>query len=199
MSLGCAISFFKTARFSSSNSAIISHALHLPANRIVFEHMNRAVWLLSMMFLDLSFTGCNPKEAAPLPPKRDETAVRHEWLYGPRAAAANIAWQSSGLGIRLLATGEGVSPLPTDHVRVHFKCLLKDGKVIDDSRARGQPAEFVINRLIPGWAEGMAALKPGGRAEFFIPPSLAYGNRGGAGIPAGSGLIFEVELLAVNP
>jgi FKBP-type peptidyl-prolyl cis-trans isomerase len=142
--------------------------------------------------------GCTRKEPPPAP-KRDEAAVQREWLYGPRAAATDIAWQPGGLGIRLLAPGEGTAPLATDRVRVHFKCVLKDGKVIDDSHARGQPAEFVVNRLIPGWAEGMAALKPGGRAEFFIPPSLGYGNRGGAGIPAGSGLIFEVELLAVNP
>jgi FKBP-type peptidyl-prolyl cis-trans isomerase FkpA len=158
--------------------------------------MHRTACLL-IASLVLGF-GCTRQEPAP-PPKRDEAAVQREWLYGPRAAAPDIKWQSSGLGIRVLAPGEGASPVPTDRVRVHFKCVLKDGKVIDDSQTRGQPGEFAINRLIPGWAEGMAALKPGGRAEFFIPPSLAYGNRGGAGIPAGSGLIFEVELLAVNP
>lgn len=142
--------------------------------------------------------GCGPKKTPP-PPARDEATVRREWLYGPRAAATDIAWRTSGLGIRVLAPGEGEAPKSTDRVRVHFKCELKDGKVVEDSRGRGQPGEFVVNRLIPGWAEGMAALKPGGRAEFFIPPSLGYGNRGNASIPAGSGLIFEVELLAVNP
>ena len=125
--------------------------------------------------------------------------MQREWLYGPRGAAADIAWQSRGLGIRMLAPGEGSPPKSADRVRVHFKCVLKDGKVIDDSNARGGPVDLTVSRLIPGWAEGMAALRPGGRAEFFIPPSLGYGMSGGAGIPAGSGLIFEVELLAVNP
>lgn len=152
---------------------------------------------LCVVGLLLCGAGCGPKEKAI--PKPDEATVKREWLYGSRGTAADIAWQASGLGIRLLAPGAGIAPLATDRVRVHYKCVLKDGKVIDDSRTRPQPAEFIVNRLIPGWAEGMAALKPGGRAEFFIPPSLAYGNRGGAGIPAGSGLIFEVELLAVNP
>lgn len=149
--------------------------------------------------LALLLTGCGRKETAVAAPIRDEAATRREWLYGPRAAAADIVWRTSGLGIRVLTTGEGESPKPTDRVRVHFKCELKDGKVVEDSRARGQPGEFVVSKLISGWAEGMTALKPGGRAEFFIPPSLGYGNRGNATIPAGSGLIFDVELLAINP
>jgi FKBP-type peptidyl-prolyl cis-trans isomerase len=159
--------------------------------------MNRAIWLLPPALL---FAGCGPKEPArPPAPQKSAAAVEREWLYGARAAAAEIAWQPSGLGIRVLSPGEGTSPRSTDRVRVHFKCVLKDGKVIDDSHARGGPVDLVVNRLIPGWAEGMAALKPGGHAEFFIPPSLGYGMSGGAGIPSGSGLIFEVELLAVNP
>jgi FKBP-type peptidyl-prolyl cis-trans isomerase len=56
-----------------------------------------------------------------------------------------------------------------------------------------------MKTLIAGWAEGMESLKPGGKAEFFIPPSLGYGTMGGGGVPAGAGLIFEVELIAVNP
>ncbi|MEO6569106.1 MAG: FKBP-type peptidyl-prolyl cis-trans isomerase [Opitutaceae bacterium] len=144
--------------------------------------------------------GCGPKGSTPPPaPKKDAATVQREWLYGARAAATEIVWQPSGLGIRMLASGEGSPPKSTDRVRVHFKCVLKDGTVVDDSQARGGPVDLTVNRLIPGWAESMAALRPGGRAEFFIPPSLGYGMSGGAGIPAGSGLIFEVELLAVTP
>lgn len=164
--------------------------------------MQRGSWKLRVALIVAwgATTGCGPKPPPP-PPARDEAAVRREWLYGDRATEKDIAWQADGLGIRVLTPGEGTPPTPADRVRVHFKCVLKDGKVIDDSHTRpgGQPVDLVVNRLIPGWAEGMAALKPGGRAEFFIPPSLAYGNRGGAGIPAGSGLVFEVELLALNP
>jgi FKBP-type peptidyl-prolyl cis-trans isomerase FkpA len=159
----------------------------------------KRTFLLIFAGVTLFLVGCGRQEPAAPPPKKDAAAAQREWLYGPRAEAADIAWQPDGLGIRLLAAGEGVAPKSTDRVRVHFKCELKDGKVIDDSHARGGPVDLVVNRLIPGWAEGMSALKPGGRAEFFIPPSLGYGNSAGAGIPSGAGLIFEVELLAVNP
>ena len=132
-------------------------------------------------------------------PVRDEAAVRREWLFGPRAAAPGITWRPSGLGLRILAPGEGAAPLPTDRVRVHYVGSLKDGRVVDDTRAKGKPLDFVLNRVIPGWTEGIAELKPGGRAELFVPPSIGYGNNGVGDIPAGSGLIFEVELIAVNP
>ena len=144
------------------------------------------------------FVGCGAGEPAK-PAKRDDATILREWLYGPRASAAGVIWQPSGLGIRVLAPGEGAVPQATDRVRVHYVASLKDGTVVDDSRKRGAPADLVVRTLIAGWAEGMAALKPGGRAEFYIPPSLGYGTLGGGGVPAGAGLVFEVELLAVNP
>lgn len=144
--------------------------------------------------------GCTQKEPPPpAAPVRDEAAIRREWLFGTRAEAADIDWRPSGLGIRLIAPGEGAAPQPMDRIRVHYVLKLKDGRVIDDSHAKGKPSDFTVNRLVTGWAAGMAELKPGGRAEFFIPPSLGYGNMSVGGIPSGSGLIFEVELIAVNP
>lgn len=92
-----------------------------------------------------------------------------------------------------------MAPQFTDTVRVHYTGELKNGSVFDDSRSRGKPGDFVVNRLIPGWAAAMPVLKPGGKAEFFIPPDLGYGGVQAAGVPPGSGLIFEVELIAVNP
>lgn len=130
---------------------------------------------------------------------RDEEVIRREWLFGPRAAATDIVWRYSGLGIRIITPGEGTAPQPMDRIRVHYVCKLKDGKVIDDTYVKGKPSDFTVSRLITGWAAGMAELKPGGKAEFFIPPSLGYGNMSAGGIPSGAGLIFEVELLAVNP
>lgn len=157
---------------------------------------------LSLLFLVLgvTFSGCGPSQPMPpVPAKRDEATIMREWLYGPRATTPGVTWQPSGLGIRVLAPGTGESPRTTDRVRVHYVCSIKDGTVVDDSRKRGAPADLVVKTLIAGWAEGMEALKPGGKAEFFIPPSLGYGTLGGGGVPAGAGLIFEVELIAVNP
>lgn len=155
--------------------------------------------VLALVFAVAS-SGCGPSQPKPTASaKRDDAAIMREWLYGQRAAAPEIAWQPSGLGIRLIAPGVGAAPKSTDRVRVHYVCSIKDGTVIDDSRKKGAPAELVVKTLITGWAEGMAELKPGGKAEFFIPPSLGYGTMGGGGVPAGAGLIFEVELIAVNP
>ena len=152
---------------------------------------------LAVVFI---FSGCGPsKPEAPAAAKRDDATIMREWLYGPRSSAPGVGWQPSGLGIRVITPGTGEAPTRADRVRVHYVCSLKDGKVIDDSHTRGAPADLAVKSLIAGWAEGMAALKPGGRAEFFIPPSLGYGTMGGGGVPAGAGLIFEVELLAVNP
>ncbi|MBC7366378.1 MAG: FKBP-type peptidyl-prolyl cis-trans isomerase [Undibacterium sp.] len=144
--------------------------------------------------------GCGPsKPEAPVTAKRDDATIMREWLYGPRSSLPGVVWQPSGLGIRVITPGTGGAPKTTDRVRVHYVCSLKDGKVIDDSHTRDKPADLVMKSLIAGWAEGMAALKSGGRAEFFIPPSLGYGTMGGGGVPAGAGLIFDVELIGVNP
>ncbi len=161
---------------------------------------SRTLFCLSALLLGVLFVGCGPSKPAASPPaKRDDAAIMREWLYGKRASADGVVWQPSGLGIRVIAPGAGDAPKSADRVRVHYVCSIKDGTVIDDSRAKGAPADLVVKTLIVGWAEGMAALKPGGRAEFFIPPSLGYGTMGGGGVPAGAGLIFEVELIAVNP
>lgn len=160
--------------------------------------MNRAFPLLSVVLL---LAGCGPSEpVAPAAPERDEAAFWREEYFGAQAKAPGIAWRPSGLGIRILAPGEGKAPQLMDHVLVHYVGRLKDGTVFADSHAKGgKPSNFVVNRLIPGWAAAMPSLKPGGRAEFFIPPQLGYGGLQSGRIPPHSGLIFEVELLAVNP
>jgi hypothetical protein len=158
--------------------------------------MKRVFRLLAASLCIGLFAGCARKEP---PPKRDDTAMLREWLYGKIAEAPGIEWRPSGLGLRVIAPGEGTPPGLSDIVRVHYVLRLKDGRVIDDTRARGEPRDFLVSRLIPGWAGGMTAIKPGGRAELLVPPSLGYGNASGGGIPGGSGLIFDVELIAVNP
>ena len=76
---------------------------------------------------------------------------------------------------------------------------LVNGTVFDDSRARGKPSDFPVNGLIPGWSAAMLTLRAGGKALIYIPPHLGYGGVRAGNIPPFSGLIFEVEVLAVNP
>jgi FKBP-type peptidyl-prolyl cis-trans isomerase FklB len=105
----------------------------------------------------------------------------------------------SGLQYRILAPGNGASPKATDKVTVHYRGTLLDGTEFDSSYSRGKPATFGVNQVIPGWTEALQLMKEGGKWQLYIPPALAYGERGAGGkIPPNSALIFEVELISVN-
>jgi len=104
----------------------------------------------------------------------------------------------SGLIYRSLKDGTGPNPQASDTVKVHYRGTFLDGREFDSSYKRGQPAEFPLNRVIPCWTEGVAKMKPGGKAKLTCPPAIAYGERGAPGaIPPNSTLQFEVELLAI--
>lgn len=160
--------------------------------------MNRFIRILCCS-VACGLAACAPKETPPpAPPQVDETAQR-EAIFGPEAKAPDIVWRSSGLGVRILVPGEGEPPKMNDTVRVHYVGRLKDGQVFDDSHPRRKPSDFIVNQLIGGWSAAMPTLRPGGHAIFFIPPLLGYGSRAAGKIPPNSGLIFEVELIAINP
>ncbi len=106
----------------------------------------------------------------------------------------------SGLQYKVIKKGTGKKPAATDTVKVHYKGKLLDGTEFDSSYKRNQPAEFRIDQVIPGWTEAMQLMNVGSVFELFIPPELAYGDRGAPPvIEPGSMLIFEVELLGVTP
>ena len=105
----------------------------------------------------------------------------------------------SGLAYRILEEGEGDKPGSRDTVEVHYEGRLINGDVFDSSHQRGETATFPLNRVIPGWTEGLQLIAPGGRIELVIPAELGYGSRGAApNIPGGATLIFEVELIDVK-
>ena len=88
--------------------------------------------------------------------------------------------------------------MPTDTVKVHDTGTLIDGSVFDSSVQRGEPAEFPLDQVIPGWTEGIQKMTKGGKIKLYVPPQLAYGDDGRPGIPPGSTLIFDVELLEIK-
>ncbi|MBE2215088.1 MAG: FKBP-type peptidyl-prolyl cis-trans isomerase [Opitutaceae bacterium] len=106
---------------------------------------------------------------------------------------------ASGLRYQVVTEGTGPKPGPTDEVRVHYRGTFVDGTVFDSSIERGEPATFPVNRVIPGWSEGVQLMSVGGKYMFYVPGDLGYGLRGSDGIPPGKLLIFEVELLATQP
>jgi FKBP-type peptidyl-prolyl cis-trans isomerase len=106
----------------------------------------------------------------------------------------------SGLKYRVLRKGAGGSPKASDTVKVHYHGWLDSGKVFDSSYERGESIEFPLNRVIPGWTEGMQLVGEGGMIELEIPSDLGYGKRGtpGGPIPPDATLHFLVELLDVR-
>jgi FKBP-type peptidyl-prolyl cis-trans isomerase FkpA len=107
---------------------------------------------------------------------------------------------ASGMIFTETAKGTGPSPAPTDTVKVHYKGTLTDGVEFDSSYKRNEPAEFPLNTVIPCWVEALGKMSVGGKAKVVCPSEIAYGDQGRPPqIPGGATLVFEVELLAINP
>jgi FKBP-type peptidyl-prolyl cis-trans isomerase FklB len=105
----------------------------------------------------------------------------------------------SGLQYRVLSEGTGKMPTKKDTVTVHYRGTFINGTEFDSSIARDQPATFKVDGVIPGWTEALQLMKEGAKWQLFIPPKLAYGERGmPPRIPPQSTLIFEVELISVK-
>ena len=111
--------------------------------------------------------------------------------------AEGIITTASGLQYQILTPGKGGErPGPKDVVRVHYEGKLLSGKVFDSSIARGEPIEFPVDQVIPGWTEALQLMEIGSKFRLFIPSELGYGPHGaGNVIPPNATLIFEVELI----
>ena len=105
---------------------------------------------------------------------------------------------ASGLQYIIEKQGTGPKPKATDKVKVNYEGTLIDGKIFDSSIKRGQPVEFPVNGVIPGWTEALQLMPVGSKFKLFVPANLGYGDRGaGPDIGPGAVLIFEVELLGI--
>ena len=127
-------------------------------------------------------------------------AVREagERFLAENAAKEGVTVLPSGLQYVVLAEGKGIKPKATDRVKCHYEGRLTDGTVFDSSYRRGEPAVFPLNGVIAGWTEGVQLMAEGAKFRFFIPYSLAYGERGaGQSIPPYAALVFDVELIEV--
>ncbi len=102
----------------------------------------------------------------------------------------------SGIQYKIIKNSNGKRPEADDIVKVHYTGKLVDGRKFDSSYDRGEPASFPVNRVIPGWSQGLQLMKVGSTYQFFIPGHLAYGQNDGPGGP-GATLIFQVELLDI--
>ena len=131
-----------------------------------------------------------------------QTAIAHNQAAAKDFLARNghekgVITTASGLEYKILAPGDRTAPAitPTDAVTVQYRGKLLDGTEFDSSYSRGAPASFTVNGVIRGWQEALVLMKPGAKWQLFVPPELAYGASPKPGIPGGSLLIFDVELL----
>jgi FKBP-type peptidyl-prolyl cis-trans isomerase FkpA len=128
----------------------------------------------------------------------EENLQRGVEFLAENAKKPGVFATPSGLQYEIISEGTGPKPQATDRVSVHYEGALLNGDIFDSSYEREEPAEFILEELIPGWTEGIQLMSVGGNYRFFIPAGLAYGEQGyGNIIPANSTLVFRVELLKI--
>lgn len=129
-----------------------------------------------------------------------ENLEKGKKFLAENAKKSGVDTLSDGIQYKVIKAGEGPKPQETDIVKVNYKGTLLDGTEFDSSYKRGEPAEFPLNRVIPGWTKSLKEMPVGSKWEIYIPSDQAYGPRGGGPIGPNETLIFEVELLEiVNP
>ena len=128
----------------------------------------------------------------------EKSKAEGEKFLAENAKKEGVTVTESGLQYEVITQGEGEKPVATDVVKVHYKGTLLDGTEFDSSYSRNEPTTFPLNRVIPGWTEGLQLMPVGSKYKFTIPSELAYGERDLGKIPANSTLVFEVELLEIQ-
>lgn len=126
-----------------------------------------------------------------------ENAEKGKKFLEENAKKSGVDTLSNGIQYKILKRGEGAKPTETDIVKVHYQGTLIDGTEFDSSIKRGEPAEFQLNRVIPGWTTALKEMPVGSKWIIYIPSDQAYGQRGGGPIGPNETLIFEVELLDI--
>jgi len=131
--------------------------------------------------------------------KGDVNKVKGEKFLAENKNAKGITTTASGLQYSVITEGAGAKPSATSTVKVHYTGKLLDGTTFDSSVDRGEPVEFPLNGVIPGWTEGLQLMNKGAKYKFYIPANLAYAERGaGNSIGPNETLVFDVELLEIK-
>jgi len=139
------------------------------------------------------------KQAETMKVLSEKNMADGEKFLAENAMKEGVKVLPSGLQYKEITPGTGKSPKPADTVTTHYKGTLIDGTEFDSSYKRGQPATFPVSGVIPGWTEALQLMKEGSKWQLFVPPKLAYGEKGvGQVIGPNATLIFEVELLTVK-
>jgi len=131
--------------------------------------------------------------------KSEATKEAGEAFLAQNKTRKGVVTTESGLQYEILKEGTGKKPKLEDKVTTHYHGTLIDGTVFDSSVNRGEPVSFNVNGVIPGWTEALQLMPVGSKWKLYIPPDLAYGERGaGNAIGPNETLIFEVELISID-
>jgi FKBP-type peptidyl-prolyl cis-trans isomerase FkpA len=146
--------------------------------------------VLASLVVSAGASGCN---------KRVDEPARSDFVPS-EASPSHEPPGPATLQIEDVVVGKGREVGSGDNVSVHYTGTLMSGKKFDSSRDHGKPFEFQVNmgRVIKGWDQGIMGMKVGGKRKLTIPASLAYGDKEQPGIPANSGLKFDLELLSIK-
>ena len=137
------------------------------------------------------------KAQAQMKAAADKNQAAGDAFLATNKSKPGVKATASGLQYQVITEGKGAKPVDTDTVKVHYVGSLLDGTKFDSSVDRGEPAQFPLNGVIPGWTEGLQLMPVGSKYKFWIPGNLAYGDRGRPGIEPNALLTFEVELLEI--
>ncbi len=139
------------------------------------------------------------KEAEAMRQLSEKNKAEGEKFLAENGKNEGVTTLPSGLQYQVITAGAGKSPKKADTVTTHYRGTLIDGKEFDSSYKRGEPATFPVSGVIAGWTEALQLMKEGAKWRIFLPPAMAYGERGaGRDIGPNATLIFEVELISVQ-
>ncbi len=138
------------------------------------------------------------KQEAYMAKMKQKSAAENAAFFAKLKENKNVQELPSGLRYEILKPGTGANPKADDSVKVNYTGHLVDGTVFDSSEG-GEPAVIGLKQVIPGWSEGLQKINKGGKIRLYIPPELGYRDAANPGIPPGSTLVFDVELIDINP
>lgn len=179
--------FYKQQGMKSLNGALISKAIN-----DVYKNQPK---LIKDEQLNTVIMKCMDQADAE---KAKTNITAGENFLAANKKRSGVKTTPSGLQYEVITEGTGPKPKATDTVKVNYMGTLIDGTEFDNSYKRGQPIEFPLDRVIPGWTEGVQLMSVGSKYKFYIPYQLGYGTHGNQAIPGGSTLVFTVELLGIN-
>ena len=179
--------FYKQQGITQLNSAIVAKAINDVGQ-------NKKTLLSDADASDVMMRCINQAQQA----KSGPNIKAGETFLATNKTKAGVKTTESGLQYEVVTQGTGAKPSETDSVVCHYRGTLIDGTEFDNSYKRGEPITFAVGGVIRGWTEALQLMPAGSKYKLYIPQQLAYGTNDVGNIPAGSVLIFDVELLEVK-